>query len=456
VTPDLPPSPTPTDAAAAPGLGGRIRGGTLLLVLGRLWGSACTFLTLWLVERRLGDEDFGRYTFYLAAFMLLDSLVDFGTGAVAVQRTAGEPGSVPEVLAAARRIRLVAGALGVAIVGGGAFLLREPDAGWILLASLYPVTHVYELSATVFRNRIAWGVPVAVRAYASAASLAAVLALLGLGARSPGLFLAGLAAGSASANLVLHRASRPHLPRERAREVPWRPVLLAAAPLGLAGLCQQAYFYVDNLFVRALVGRVELGHYNVAVRVLSIAIMVAVYAALVALPWLKREHAAGRLGPAVARLGQPLVAAAGLGAGLLAPQGGLLLSIFGPEFRAAAPSLAWLLAAAVCVHAGAPAMTALVATGRTGSVLRVAAAGLVVNLVGNALLVPRLGIDGAAIATLATEGGVVLGALIALSRAGVRGLGGAAPWRWALGPALFAAGWWISDALALEAWVGLA
>jgi O-antigen/teichoic acid export membrane protein len=101
-------------------------------------------------------------------------------------------------------------------------------------------------------------------------------------------------------------------------------------------------------------------------------------------------------------------------------------------------------------------MTALVATGRTGSVLRVAAAGLVVNLVGNALLVPRLGIDGAAIATLATEGGVVLGALVALSRAGVRGLGGAAPWRWALGPALFAAGWWISDALALEAWLGLA
>lgn len=450
------PSALPSTAAAPRGLAARIRSGTLLLVLGRLWGSACTFLTLWLVERRLGDGDFGRYTFYLAAFMLLDSLVDFGTGAVAVQRTADDPGAVPEVLAAARRIRLVAGVLGVLVVGGGALLLREPDAGWILLASLYPVTHVLELSATVFRNRIAWGVPVAVRAYASAASLGAVLLLLALGARSPGLYLVGLAAGSASANLVLHLASRPHLPPGRPARIPWRALLATAAPLGLAGLCQQAYFYVDNLFVRALVGRVELGHYNVAVRVLSIAIMVAVYAALVALPWLKREHGEDRLGPALARLAQPLVAACGLGAGLLAPQGALLLSVFGPEFRTAAPSLAWLLGAAVCVHAGAPAMTALVATGRTGAVLRVAAAGLVVNLVGNALLVPRLGIDGAAIATLATEGGVVLGALLALSRAGVRGLGGAAPWRWALGPALFAGGWWISSALHLEAWLGLA
>ena len=39
----------------------------------------------------------------------------------------------------------------------------EPGRVWIVLAALYPLTHTLELTATVFKNRIAWGLPVAVR-----------------------------------------------------------------------------------------------------------------------------------------------------------------------------------------------------------------------------------------------------------------------------------------------------
>ena len=430
----------------------RVLGGTLLLILGRLWGSACTFLALWLLADQLEGEDFGRYTFYLAAFMLLDSFVDCGTGSIAVQRTADDEGEIPNVLAATRRIRAVAGIIGVALVGGGAFLTGEPGAGWILLASLYPVTHVLELSATVFRNRIAWRVPVVVRAFASGLSLAFVLLLLWRGVEDPALYLFGVALGSASANFVLHAASRPHLPKARASGVPWRPILAAALPLGLASLCQQTYFYVDNLFIRLLIGDVELGHYNVGMRMMSLAIMAGVYAALVSLPWFKREHGAGNLGPAIARLGQPMFALAGLGLGALAPWSALLLRFFGEEFEVASLSLRWLFGAAALVYVGAMLMTGLVATGRTGLVLVVASAGLVVNLVGNAWLVPVLGIDGAAIATFATEGTVVLGAGLALSTSGVGRLGGGAAWRWLGGPLLFGLGWLASGALPLQAW----
>ena len=258
----------------------RVLSGTLLLVLGRVWGSACTFLSLWLLAEHLDGDAFGRYTFYLAAFMLLDSFVDCGTGSIAVQRTADDERSIPEVIAATRRIRGVAGLIGVLIVGGGAYLTGEPGAGWILLASLYPVTHVLELSATVYRTRISWGVPVAVRAFASGLSLAFVLLLLWHDVTEPGLYLCGVALGSATANFVLHFASRRHLPRVPALTVPWRSVLAAALPLGVAGLCQQAYFYVDNLFIRYLVGEVPLGHYNVGMRMMSLCIMVGVYAAL--------------------------------------------------------------------------------------------------------------------------------------------------------------------------------
>jgi O-antigen/teichoic acid export membrane protein len=412
--------------------------GTSLLVLGRIFGSLCTVLILWTSAQHLSAEAFGRFTFYLAIFALLDSLADFGTGQIAVQRTAGDESKIPPVLAATRRIRLATGSLGVLLVGGGAFVWKEPGAGWILLASLYPVTHVFELSSTIFRNRIAWGVPVAMRAIASALSLAFVLALASAGDGESSHYLCGVAFGSAIANGLLHLAARKHLPRASVPKAPVRDLLLAALPLGLASLFQQAYFWADNVFVRAICGEEPLGRYNVGVRVMSMT-----------MPWLAREHAAGRLSQAVAKLSQPLFALACLGAGSLWPWTGRILALFGERFESAAGSLRWLLGATAIIYAGSGLMTALVAAGRTRSILAIAAIGLAANLIANTLLVPSMGIDGAGAATLATEAVVTIGANVALARIGVRPFSGARGLLWLAGPALFAFAAWASSLLPL-------
>lgn len=373
-------------------------------MLGRLFGSACTFAILWLTARHaLAGDDFGRFTFYLALFALLDSLSDLGTGHVAVQQTADDPAAVPAVLAACRRIRVRAALVGVLLVTGYAWLAGERDLWALFLASLYPITNSLELSATVFKNRLSWGIPVAVRAASNAAALLAVLALVGMDVEAPAYYLLAIATTSALANVALHRLCASFLPPHTAFVAPTREVFRIALPLGIGALCQQAYFYVDNLFVRELVGEVELGHYNVAVRILSWAIMVAVYATLAALPWLTREHAAGRLGSALRRLGLPLFGGAMVVIVALMPFAEPLLGIFGEEFTAASSSLRWLLLAALTVYAGALFVTALVAIGRTRALLWISVSGLAVNLVLNALLVPRLQAEGAAMATLATE-----------------------------------------------------
>jgi PST family polysaccharide transporter len=417
------------------------------LVLGRVWGSACTLLTLWLLARHLAPDAFGRYTFYLAIFVVLDTLADFGSGQIAVQRTAHDAEALPEVLAAARAQRLVMGLLGVLLAGSAAFVFRESGAGWILLASLYPVTHVLELSTVVLRNRIAWGIPVALRAIASALSLAFVLALRAAGESEPARYICAVAAGSALANVLLYLACRAHLPRRRASAIPLKSFFLAAAPLGLASLCQQAYFYVDNLFVRSICGTEELGRYNIGVRVMSYSIMVAIYSGQAALPWLARAHARGELGQAVGGFVPRLFALAALAAGLAAPWAGELLALFGEPFRAAAPSLRWLLVAGAFVYAGAGLMTALVASGGARSILAIALAALGVNLLANTLLVPRFASEGAGMATALTEAAVVAGALIALRRGGARGMLSERPLLWALAPLAFAAGWLASGAL---------
>ncbi len=361
-----------------------------------------------------------------------------------MQRTSTDPARTAGVLAQARRLRLVTASAGCVAVAAGVFAIGEPGAVWIALACGYELTHALELSATVFKNRIAWGVPVAARAFASLARLAIVVALLLADVHGAAAYVLGTAVGSSLANVILHFAARPHLPppadaKERARAGGMRALWSATWPLGVAGLCQQLYFYVDNVFVRVLEGDAELGRYNVAVRLLSFLIMGAQFATVSALPWLARRPQAER-GAAAARLAQPLFAGACLGAGLVWPWSEALLRfLFGEGFGSAAASLRWLLLAAATIYAGAPLLWAVVAAGRPRAVLAVTAAALAVNLAGNAVLIPRLGIEGAALATLATEGAVAIGAFVSLALAGARPLA-ARPLGWLAGPLAFGVG----------------
>jgi len=440
--------PDPTSAAASSAVPKRVWSGTALQVFGRVFGASATFATLAILARHLSGPEFGRYTFYIAVFMLLDALADFGTGPSAVQRTATRPNELAATLKTARRIRLVAASLGFLVLGAGAWIADEPGGLWIWLAALYPLTHALELSTVPFKNKIDWRMPVKARLFASALRLSLIVGLWQLGVTGAGPFVFATALGSSAANFLIHFAARHELralPHRDAPAIPWRPFLRLAAPLGLAGLAQQAYFYIDNLFVRPLAGEVELGHYNAGVRLLSFGIMIAQYASLAALPWFARRHAEGQLGAAVARLGQPLFLAAAILSGLVIPHAGQLLSfIFTESFASAGPSMAWLFGAMAVIYFGALHLTAVVASGRTGIVSLITFCALATNVVGNALLVPRLGIEGAAIATVATETLVATLAALALARTGAPTLLHR-PLRWLAAPVGFAAAFLVSS-----------
>jgi O-antigen/teichoic acid export membrane protein len=174
--------------------------------------------------------------------------------------------------------------------------------------------------------------------------------------------------------------------------------------------------------------------------------MLAQYTTLTVLPWLRREQLAGALGPALARLGPPLFAGAGLVCGLAFAWTEPLLGLFGDEFRAASGSLRWLLGATTAIYAGSLYMTALVALGKNVASLWIAALGVLLNVGLNFWAVPALGIEGAALTTFATEAFVTLAGALVILRSGVS-LG--SPWRWLGGPLGFAAGAGLSSLLAM-------
>ena len=410
---------------------------------GRVWGSLCTLTYLFLLARHLSPSGFGELTFYLAVFMVLDSLVDLGTGQVVVQWTANDPSRLRAVLKTARRQRILIGSAGAVLVGAGSWLLGEEGAIWIFLASLYPITHALELTTTAFKNRIRWSKPVTIRALAAGLSLYFVVTLIALGVTTPAPYLAAVALGSTLGNVLLHLVALPELPPESGSEPAVHGLFMAALPLGAAGLFQQLYFWVDNLFVRFVEGQQAVGQYNLAVRLMSFAIMAAVYTTAVALPWLTREFKAGRLADATGRILVPMLGLGGFVSGVIWPIRTELLGLFGTqgEFEAASPSLQWLLGAILAIYAGAPLVTAVLASGATAKIMRGALLGLVVNLVGNWILVPRYGIEGAAAATLLTELTVTLYAARTLLGSGLSPLGGRARWLWLVWIPGFLAGW---------------
>lgn len=397
----------------------RVWTSTLWMMGGRLWGSACTALVLWLVSQGLSGEDFGLLTFYLAVFSVLDAVVDLGSAQALVQTTSRTPDLLLPSLRAARRLRV-----GTSLLAGGGLslwvtLTGERDAGWIALATLYPMTHALELSTVGLRNAIVWRPQVLVRAAASTASLLAVAWLQGRGTTSPGPFLVAVASGSTLGNVLAHLVGRrflPHPPDSRQAPLELTRFLRAALPLGLAALAQQLYFWVDNLFVRAWHGDEAVGRYNLAVRLLSWTLTGAVFASAGALPWLARRHEAGALRPAALRLAWPLALFGALVAGALHPLSPWICSWFGPQFESSAPLLQVLLLATIAVHLGAPLLTALTGEGSHRLVLLLCGTGLALNTLLNSLWVPGEGARGAAWATVWTEAWIALGGTAALLR----------------------------------------
>jgi O-antigen/teichoic acid export membrane protein len=424
--------------------------GTSFQVAGRVWSVVCTLWIFRLASVSLERAAFGRFTFYLSLFTLLDTFVSLGTGEVAIQRTAHDPSAVGAVLLAARRIRIVAGIVGALSVAALTFGFSEPGAAWIVLACCYPITHALELSTLVWRNQIAWGKPVAIRAVASAASLCAVFWLSRTSFAQPAMYLVAVAAGSTLGNLLLHFAARPQLPTSPPGLEPARGIFDAAWPLGLSALCAQAYFYVDNIFVRAMLGDEALGPYNSAVKVMSFMIMIAQYATLSALPWFARCAQEGRLESALARLGPGLFAVAGLGAGIVWPWTGKILERLVPGAGVAGESLQWLLLAVIAIHAGSVLLTAVVAIKDNRAKLAIQFGGLLLNIGLNFWAIPKYGITGAGMTTFATESFVACGAVLALARHGVIPFRGRTALAWCAGPALFALAAWLSGLLPLH------
>ena len=176
-----------------------------------------------------------------------------------------------------------------------------------------------------------------------------------------------------------------------------------SAPRALASVCSMALIWMDVLLVGYIVSLRMAGIYGVANRyTIAISLVILAVGSTIA-PQASRLLSLGRIED-FRRLYQTatgwLMAMAWPIGLLMAVFSIFLMRLFGPSFAAGHTALTILALMMLFVTASGNNMVILVMTGRTRMTLAIASLTVAINLAANLLLIPRLGINGAALAWL--------------------------------------------------------
>jgi len=392
---------------------GFARGGGL-----NLFGAICNQTALLgvtlLIARRLGRVDVGVYAQAYAFLSLLGTLAltGFTTGLtrfVAVHLAERDPGAVRGTV----RFGLIVSTMTAASLGAALFVampwlvqvvFHEPRLAMPLrLVALTLPTTAFTNAALAATQGYRTMKPFALIGliFEPVARLGLVALLLLAGAGLPGVMVALLASNLAAAVLAALALRRVMGPPTAPASYRPRELLAFSAISWLAGLASSGLLWADVLLLGMLGNSGQVGVYNVAVRLVHLAtfVMVPINAAFA--PRIADLYHRGRMDSLrriyglaaswIIRLSLPSFVLL-----LVFPRD--LLAFFGPGFLIGA-SVTVILAVGRFVDAATgPCGMVLNMSGRPRLNLLNNAAGLVLNIVLNLLLIPRYGIVGSAVA----------------------------------------------------------
>lgn len=441
--------PGKTDARSGPRhhLSMVARGGVLNLV-GAASGGLLSFVVVVIVTRGLGPRRAGAFFVAAALFSVLAKTLELGADigivrAISRNLALGRAAETRRVLSIALAPVIVGGVLVGCLLWVSAtdlapHLARNfpPDALAPLLRALGALLPVAPVATVLLAGTRGFGtmVPTVVldRLVRPLMQPVAILLVLAAGLGTTAVVIAwalpvALTVILAAAwLLVLVRQAERAL--DRSVDSPGRYGALArafwrfSAPRGLAGLFQVAIAWVDTLMIGALRSAREAGIYTAATRYLLITSLTTLAIIQVVGPKLSelmaREDRPTANAVYQAATGWLILIAwpVNLTILLFTP---VLLSLFGGSFRAGGAALAIVAGAALFATAVGPVDVVLLMAGKSTWNLANTALALLINIGLNLLLIPRLGIEGAAIAWAAS---IVTNNLLPLTQVR-RGLG---------------------------------
>lgn len=377
-------------------------------VVGRALNLVAGVVVTVVVTRTLGDSGFGQWATILAVLQIAGYVGDFGLEQVAVRRAAAEPEREREWLGGLLTMRLAI-ALPLTVVTAAVQLAiadsSEMKAAALLLCGTL-ILSAFSVTRAVFQLRVRNHLTIAVLSLNSALWTIAVLAIAAGSGGMVAFAAAFLGAATASTALNVFLAVRISPPKLRGSRRVWGDLLRVGAPVAAAAVLTTAYVRIDHVLVFELAGDREAGLYGAVYRILDSAqfvpgaVMTTLFPA-VAAAWPSDPGTVRRLsqgaGEYLAMLSLPV-----LGFTIVTAEP-IVLFLFGEEFRDAAPALPILMGAFVMISLGHVTGHLVLVLDLQRLLLAYAAAGLVLNVGLNLLLIPSYGFLAAAWVTLATE-----------------------------------------------------
>ncbi|HWO93360.1 MAG TPA: oligosaccharide flippase family protein [Dehalococcoidia bacterium] len=401
----------------------RVARNTLLQLAGRLMTSLLSLAAVSILARSLGAEEVGSYLLVLSLLAMLN-LSDLGFSTIGIRELAARPDEQEKLLGEFIVIRIGLALLAMVIVSIAALLLdfgsAVTTAIWLgsltyLFTALGPATFGLTFAANL---RMEYQVAANVIQAGVLVGLVAMLGLLGGGIVAAVLaYDASVFVGSIMTVILASRFVLPRLSLDIRRH--WW-LLRESAPMGLAALCWLTYNRIDMVLISKLADEEALGLYSVAYKSVDLAWPIGLSFALSAFPLLTRHFRAGdtaefqRLLQKSFDMLSVLMIPAVTFLIVFAEQ--ILVLVGSDDFRPAATSLR-LLALAIGVMLVSVLMShALMAAGRQSGFFRAMPIWVCINIGLNLFLIPWLGFNGAAIATLLTELSILLCVLVLLAR----------------------------------------
>lgn len=413
-------------ATAEPGATSSVAANAAALATSKVVTSSLLFGWQIVLGRALGSASYGVYGTIGALMAVGAAIADLGTGTIVVRDVARRPDLAGRYFTSSLALQSVLALLAYAVLQAGAAALGY-DADLRALLVFVGVNLLIDAAGTAGHNQLVAAERMWRTGLISVAHVVVLVALGSLALAFGGGLWAIYAAlvGASLIRAVLYLAAA-----RRATATPGmvpgidpglaRRVLAAGLPLGAAALVSLAFLHADKLVTTVILGVEATGQLTAAfVLVFGVAELLGSTLLVATLPVMSRGAAHDRPAANPSMLESLIYAVLLIGvpaAALIAWLGsGIVQLLFGAGYAAAGAVLRVLGWCVVVRMLEGAIAQALLVRDRQRNVLVARLGGLCVNLVLTISLLPRIGVMGAAVGTLAGELAMTACMLVALA-----------------------------------------